>query len=115
VRTGVFISILLLSLSLHVHAQKFITFQTWDTDSLLSVLPGQKAEERVMTLNRLTASLFFRDCPLGLKYADSAMTIAKQLNYEEGVAGAFRNYGQIYQYLGNYPASLKNYIEALAV
>jgi tetratricopeptide (TPR) repeat protein len=111
----IFISILILSLSLHVPAQKFITIQTWDTDSLLSVLPGQLAEERVLTLNRLVASLFFRDHTLSLKYADSAMALAKQLKYEEGLAGAFRNYGHIYFYLGNYPESLNSYFEALSV
>ena len=111
----IFISILILSLSLHVPAQKFITIQTWDTDSLLSVLPGQLAEERVLTLNRLVASLFFHDHTLSLKYADSAMALARQLKYEEGLAGAFRNYGHIYFYLGNYPESLKNYFEALSV
>jgi len=111
----IFICILFLSVSLHIPAQKFITFQTWDTDSLLSVLPGQLAEERVLTLNRLVASLFFRDCPRSLKYADSAMALAKQLNYEEGLAGAFRNYGHIYFYLGNYPESLNSYFEALSV
>jgi tetratricopeptide (TPR) repeat protein len=111
----IFICIIFLSVSLHIPAQKFITFQTWDTDSLLSVLPGQLAEERVLTLNRLVASLFFRDCPRSLKYADSAMALAKHLNYEEGLAGAFRNFGHIYFYLGNYPESLNSYFEALSV
>jgi len=111
----IFIVILILSLSQHVNAQKFIVLQTWDRDSLLSVLPGQAAGEKVLTLNRLTASVFFRDCPLSFKYADSAMALAKMLNYEEGVAGAYRNYGHIYQYLGNYPEALKNYFDALAV
>lgn len=110
-----YISTLFLLCSLLVPAQNFIALQTWDTDSLLSALPGQAAEDRVLTMNRLTASIFFRDYPLSLKYADSAITQAKQLKYDEGLAGAFRNYGHIHLYLGNYPEALKHYFEALAI
>ena len=36
-------------------------------------------------------------------------------DYEEGIANAFRYYGQIYVYQGNWPAALGNYLEALAI
>jgi tetratricopeptide (TPR) repeat protein len=96
-------------------SQKFACLETWDPDSLLSVLPNQYGEERVNTLNRLATSVHFEDTASGRKYADQAMELADQLNYEAGKADAFRNKGHLYQYLSNYPKALQNYYEALSI
>ena len=43
------------------------------------------------------------------------MELAKELNSEEGMADAYRAYGNIYFYQGNYPQALKNFFEALTI
>ena len=43
------------------------------------------------------------------------MELAKELNSEEGMADAFRAYGNIYFYQGDYPEALKNFFEALSI
>ncbi|MCD4682405.1 MAG: histidine kinase [Bacteroidales bacterium] len=96
-------------------AQKFINLKTYNVDSLLLVLLGQQAEERINTLNNLAVSLSFVDYQQSKQYVDEAMNLSKELYYEEGIAAAFRNYGQIYVYQGNYPQALNNYFEALAL
>ncbi|MCD4731134.1 MAG: tetratricopeptide repeat protein, partial [Bacteroidales bacterium] len=96
-------------------AQKFISLKTYDVDSLLLILPGQYNEERINTLNNLSLSLFFDDIELGKQYADTAMYLAKELKFEEGMAAAFQNYGHIQTYQGNYPLALSNHLEALSL
>jgi len=95
-------------------AQKFITLKTYNVDSLLLILPGQKAEERVNSLNKLAVSLSFIDFERSKQYADEAMNLSTELSYEEGMAAAFQNYGHIYVYQGNYPQALSDYLEALS-
>ena len=96
------------------YAQKFINLETYNIDSLLLILPGQQAEEKVNTLNNLAVSLSFIDFERSKQYADEAMNLSTELNYEEGKAAAFRNYGHIYAYQGNYPQALSGYFEALS-
>lgn len=96
-------------------SQKYINLKTYNIDSLLVILPDQVREERVNSLNCLTVSLSFVDYDQSKQYADEAMNLAKELDYKEGIAAAFRNYGQIYVYQGNYPQALSNYLEALSI
>jgi len=106
---------LLIFLSFRIYCQKYINLKTYNVDSLLLVLPDQQAEGRVNTLNNLSVSLFFEKFGLSEHFAEEAMSLAKELNYDEGIAASFRNYGQIYVYQGNYPQALNNYLEALAL
>ena len=96
-------------------AQKFIAFKTYDVDSLLMVLPGQAGEERINSLNWLAASLSYTDERQSLAYADSAMALAKDMNFQKGMADAYRNYGHIFLYIEKYPKALVSYFEALAL
>ena len=96
-------------------SQKFSNFPTWNVDSLLLILPGQQAEERVNSLNKLAVSLSFIDFDSSMQFADEALTLSIEIGYEEGMAGAYRNYGHIYQYQGDYPYALKNYLEAFSL
>jgi tetratricopeptide (TPR) repeat protein len=66
-------------------------------------------------LNCLAISLFFSDTERSINYVDEAMKLAKDNDYQQGIAKAFRNFGHIYQYQGNYPKALNNYHEALAL
>jgi len=109
-----FLILLLISYSLLSFTQKYINLETYNVDSLLLVLPDQLTEERVNTLNNLSVSLFFKEFDLSEHYADEAMSLAKELNYEKGIADGFRNYGHLYRHQGNYPQALNNYFEALS-
>ena len=101
--------------SIRALPQKYLHLETWDVDSLHLILPHQNGEQRVNSLNNLAVSLSFVDYNESKQYADDAMNLAKEVNYEEGIAAAFRNYGQIYLYQGNYPQALNNYLEALSL
>lgn len=96
------------------YTQKFINLKTYNVDSLLQLLPGQQGEERINTLNNLAVSLSFIDFTQSKQYADEAMSLSTDLNYEEGKAVAFRNYGHIHMHQGIYPQALSNYLEALS-
>jgi hypothetical protein len=96
------IIILFLSFSLQGISQKYICLKTYNIDSLLLILPDQTGEERVNSLNNLAVSLSFIDYDQSMHYANEAMNLAKELNYKEGIAAAFRNHGQIFVYQGNY-------------
>jgi tetratricopeptide (TPR) repeat protein len=92
-----------------------MNLKTYDVDSLMLVLPGQQAKEQVNTLNNLAVSLSFIDFDQSIQYAAKAMALAKDISYEEGKADAFRAYGNIYFYPGNYPLALNNFNEALSI
>ena len=109
------VCLLLISFVCEGFPQKFIDFETYNVDSLRSILPGQHAEERVNTLNSLAASIFFEEIDLGKQYAEKAMNLAKELDYQEGVADAFFNFGRINYYLGNYPVALNNLYESIRI
>jgi len=79
------------------------------------VLPSQTGEERINSLNFLATSLSFVDYDQSMRYADEAISLATKMNWEDGIAGALRNYGHIYLYKGNYPKALHNYLEAFAL
>ena len=93
-------------------SQKFINLKTYNVDSLLLILPDQRAEERVNTLNRLASSIFFEEIDLGEQYTAEALNMAQELNYEEGMADAYLNFGYINYYQGNYQDALKNGFDA---
>ena len=87
----------------------------YNVDSLLLILSGQQAEERVNTLNRLAVSLYFEEIELAEQYAEEALNLAKELDYQEGIADALRNLSEIYVYLGNYTDGLNFGFEALRI
>jgi tetratricopeptide (TPR) repeat protein/anti-sigma regulatory factor (Ser/Thr protein kinase) len=97
------------------NARIFIYIEWYPVDSLLQVLPAQQGIERVQTLNRLALSLSFEDAEKSTHYADQAMMLAKRMNFTEGIATAYSNYGFIQFYEGNYPDALNFFYEALHI
>jgi tetratricopeptide (TPR) repeat protein len=97
------------------NARIFIAIEWYPVDSLLQVLPTQQGIERVQTLNRLAVSLSFEDAEKSTHYADQAMMLAKQMDFTEGIAMAYSNYGFIHFYEGNYPDALNFFYEALHI
>ena len=106
---------LLLSFSFQSFPQKYLNLKNYDLDSLLLILPGQIDEERVNTLNNLAESLYFSDGELSRQYADEAMRLATEIDYQEGVAKAYWNYAYIRFYQDNYPEALNYVFEALRI
>jgi len=98
-------------------AQKFINHEIYNVDSLLLILPDQIEEERVNSLNKLAISLTLlgEDSDIIVQYAEEALNLAKELNYQEGIATAYRNLGYINFYHGNYPDALNSHFEALRI
>lgn len=96
-------------------SQNFLNFETYNVDSLLLVLPGQGGEERVNTLNDLAGSIYFKEFDLGEQYAEEALNLAKELDYQEGIADAYWNFARMYGYHGNFPDGLNIGFEALHI
>jgi len=48
-------------------------------------------------------------------YGNEALQLAKQLNFQTGLADAYNNIGIIYWYHGNYEKALTNYLKALKI
>ena len=90
-------------------AQKYIFQESYDVDSLRMILPDQLDEYRVNTLNKLGLSLSYQDYKLSMLYTEEALSLASEINYEEGMADAYRTYGHIYFSMGNYNQALNNY------
>jgi tetratricopeptide (TPR) repeat protein len=112
---GTIVCLLLISFLCEGYAQKFLYHNTYNVDSLLLILPDQQAEERVNTLNNLTVSLYFEEIDLGKQYAEKALNLAKELNYQKGVADAYEKFGFINYFLGNYPTAVNNFFESLRI
>jgi len=98
-------------------AQKYIIHTIYNVDSLLLILQDQEGEERVNSLNRLAHSqyLLLEDIKLSERYAEEAMKLAKEIDYQEGVATAYLNLAFIDYYHGNYPDALNNCFESLRI
>jgi len=109
----VFICFVFISLVFEGFSQKYIYLETYNVDSLLSVLPDQHAEDRVNSLNRLSTSLCYEEFEKSEQYAIEAMNLANELDYQEGIADSYRNFGYIAFYQSNFPDALKNYFESL--
>jgi len=105
--------LLLLVYSLSGFTQKFINLKTYNVDSLQLLLPDQQGEERINSLNYLAVSLSFINYNHSKQYAEEAMNLSREINYKKGIAAAYRNFGQIYVYQGQYPKALNNYFDAL--
>jgi len=96
-------------------SQKYIHLETYNVDSLLLVLPDQLAEDRINTLNRLSISLCYKEFAKSGQYALEAKNTAKELDYQEGIAASYMNFGHIAFFKSNFPEALNNYFESLYI
>ncbi len=107
------ILILLILSSTYSFSQKYLNFKTHDIDSMIMILRNQVGKERIITLNNLSRSYCFNDeYKLSQQYAEEAMPLAKNLDYREGIAMAYRNLGHINLFLSDYPEALNNLYDA---
>lgn len=95
------------------YSQAFNDIEWYDVDSLIHVLPDQIEHNRLNTLNALAASLSFEDKVKCQFYASQALSLAEELEDNEGIAAAYRNFGRSEFYDGNYPKALEYFQESL--
>jgi len=69
---------------------------------------------KVDILSEIVKLNYERDTKKALKHVSEQLKIAEATNYAWGVADAYENYGNIYDFLRNYDVALKYYLKALA-
>jgi tetratricopeptide (TPR) repeat protein len=91
--------------------------QNKEFDSLRNILATAREDTvKVNTLNALSRRLWrTSESRQGLKYAEDALLIAKELEFKSGVADSYNSIGMHYEYQGNYPEALKNHLAALKI
>ncbi|MCI4442203.1 MAG: tetratricopeptide repeat protein, partial [Lentimicrobium sp.] len=82
-------------------------------DSLLVDLPKMKEDTlKVALLNHLSFAYTDFEPETGIKYAQKSLALSKKLEWQEGMAIAYKNLGQIYYTLSNYNQALICYDKA---
>lgn len=85
------------------------------TDSLLSLLPTVKDTAKVNLLNQISSSYWYSNPQQTINYADKAIQLADDINFEKGLAAAYNNKGVGYYQQNNYEQAIIWYNEAIAV
>lgn len=89
--------------------------QTAVIDSLKQLIKnGSVDTSKVNHLNRLSGIYWAKGSYDNAKsYADSALYIAKKLDYQKGIISAYNNMGTVHYYQGNFDKALNSYFVAL--
>lgn len=102
------------------HLLFFIVFCTTysyaqKTDSISKLLEGLSGKAKVDKLNSLAEILVNSDPKKTKQFADEALKLSQQLNYQEGIADAYHKSGIYYYYNDDYENALKNYNKSLSL
>lgn len=85
-------------------------------DSLLSLLPSQIPDSAKVWLYKDIASAYTQSEPeMALKYADSALTLARQLSFRYGEARSMYSLAMAYDYAGKTDKSISTFDEARTI
>ncbi len=85
-------------------------------DSLQKLLFAATVDTvKVSLLNEISACLWYADPNESVEYAEQAMLIAQQNNYQYGLLKAYNNIGVINDSRGNYGKALEYYIKSLEI
>jgi len=86
-------------------------------DSLESILKTAKADTtKVNCLNALSKQYrIMSEYKMAMQYAESALSLAKTLDYRKGIADSYNKIGNVKKHQGNYPETLKNYCACLKI
>ena len=104
-----FISVLFLVTGISVHAQ------TKQADSLKLLIRNANDDTlKVNTLIDISGSLLRVDANEALRYANDALSLAKQLDFVRGEAYALKNIGMSYYFQGNYIETLLFWQQSLS-
>ena len=86
------------------------------TDSLKkAILTSKEDTNKVDALNKLAWSLEFDDPDKALEISQTALELAKKLNYKKGEAQSLNDIGVCYSVLGKIQKSLSYYFESLKI
>ncbi len=84
-------------------------------DSLLNKLPQATDSLKVHILSDICWELKYTDPERAVDYGNKALTLAKQLNYQSGVARAYNNLGFVLLIKTNYPEALDDFLESIKI
>jgi len=84
-------------------------------DSLLTVLPESRGTQLADVLNNLAWELKYSDIEKAFVFADSALKISSEKNYNEGMTYAYRNIGTLYFLIGNFEKAVENFRKTIEI
>ncbi len=103
--------IIFLFLSISLNAQ-----ETYSIDSLTNMLNYHLPDTtRINLLNRLAEDHLYISHDEIIEYAQQALDLSDEINYEKGIAEAYNNLGTFYRVKGIYGKSIDYYFDALSI
>jgi tetratricopeptide (TPR) repeat protein len=96
-------------------AQKYISQEIYNKDSLLSILEQQTGQEKVNSLNCLADHYSYTDFSLSIRYLDESIDLARKTGYEKGLARAYQIRGYVNLFLSRYIEALNSYHKAQTI
>ena len=90
-------------------------FSHSDSDSLLIQLDTAKGISRANLLNKISYNLQNSDAEKAEKFADEALSLSRNENYESGIANALNNKGLLFETRGQLDKAKEAYLESLAL
>src|ERR1035437_4574891 len=110
------LSLLILN-ALFLIPNSFSFAQNKNIDSLLTLLKNDKADTNKV-IHSYKLCWEYRNIGLydtALYYGNSALQLAQQLNFKQGIAASYNNIGNDYYNQGNYPNALNNQFASLKI
>ena len=90
--------------------------QSTETDSLIKLLEKAPADtNRVKLLLDIANKFYFYKPDLSLEYSEKALTLARELKYNNGIVRALNPAGEAKRLTGDYPRALQYQLEALEI
>jgi serine phosphatase RsbU (regulator of sigma subunit)/Tfp pilus assembly protein PilF len=90
--------------------------QNTQVDSLENILKTTTRDTtRIKTLNVMADLVYRTDPNEAIKYGSDAKSLAEQINFREGLAGAYKNIGLGHYMQGNYKEAIQNWEAALGI
>lgn len=89
--------------------------ETSKRDSLLNLLSIAADTQKVNLLNQLSKHLEFREPERSLTFAEEAVSLSEELNFNNGLAAGYMNVGNYYTEQSNYNTALDYFEKAWAV
>jgi tetratricopeptide (TPR) repeat protein len=107
------IILLAIFLPLNLFAQIHSAIEKYNTDSLESLIPRYNGTELIDVYNQLATSFSYDNPSLCEKFANQALSMARELDYKKGIGDAERFIGLMKMYEGRYPETVVHFYNAL--
>ena len=105
---GIYIVIIFVSTCSYVFPQN----EASGRDSLLSLLPKVEGEQKVDLLNEISAKQLLSSPGPAVDYASQALSLAKEIGYEKGIAQSYESLGNGYGADKKYQDAAENFLKA---